>query len=112
MKVAKNISEEETIEKLCKINNSELLKDEIWDDGDYETSPYKEYEFFQRKKGNLIWWIDCFDDDKRIIGDFRFSFDRKKVFNFWRDYPEKLTDERIKIFQNENMTLAELKTTK
>lgn len=50
MKVAKNISEEESIKKLCKINNSELLKGEIWDDGDYETSPYKEYEFFQRKK--------------------------------------------------------------
>ena len=55
-----------------------ISKGEIWDDGYYEASRYKEHEFFQREKGNLIWWIDCFDDDKRIIGDFRFSFDRKK----------------------------------
>lgn len=112
MKSNKNIlKKDEVIKKLYEINNSELSKGEIWDDGDYETSPYKDYEVFQREKGNLIWWVNCFDDDKRKIGEFLFSFDRKTVFNFFRDYPEKLTDEQIRIFQKENPTLAALKST-
>ena len=108
----KNISEDEVIKKLYEINDSELSKGKIWDDGDYETSPYKGYEVFQREKGNLIWWVNYFDDDKREIGEFLFSFDRKTVFNFWTDYPDKLTPEQIKIFQKENPTLAALKPTK
>lgn len=111
MNTNKNISKDEAMKKLYKINNSELSKSEIWDDGDYETSPYKEYEFFQREKGNLIWRIDCFEDEKRIIGNFRFSFDRKKVFNFWQDYPDKLTPEQVEIFKREYSTLAALKPT-
>lgn len=104
-------SENEITKKLYKINNSELSKGEIWDDGDYETSPYKGCEFFQREKGNLMWIVDCFDDNKRRIGDFRFSFDRKKVFNFWQDYPDKLTPEQTAIFKKEKPMLAELKPT-
>ena len=38
-----------------------------------------------REKGTKTWWADT---DK--IGEFLFSMDKKKVFNLFRDYPEKL----------------------
>ena len=42
-------------------------------------------------------------------GAIPFSFDKKTVFNFWQDYPDKLTPEQIEIFKKENPYLASLK---
>lgn len=41
--------------------------------------------------------------------DIYFTFDGKNIFNFWRDYPDKLTPEQIEIFKKENPPLARLK---
>ena len=38
-----------------------------------------------------------------------FSFDQETIFNFWTDYPDKLTPEQIEIFKKENPIMAELK---
>lgn len=57
---------------------------------------------------DLIYWVD---DESDIEGRVLFSFDKRTVFNFWTDYPDKLTAEQIKIFKKENPTLAELKPT-
>nr|DAS28633.1 MAG TPA: hypothetical protein [Caudoviricetes sp.] len=35
-----------------------------------------------------------------------FSFDKKKEFNFWQDYPNKLTKEQRAIFDKENEILV------
>ena len=54
-----------------------------------------------------IWWVETPDREGEIL----FTFDKKTVFNFWQDYPEKLTAEQIRIFKKENPALAELKPT-
>lgn len=57
------------------------------------------------KKKNIkdkIWW--WYDNDQ--LGILKFSFDKKNSFNYWSDYPEKLTAEQKKIFDEENIFWA------
>ncbi len=64
---------------------------------------------FEKDSDNsLIYWVDPEDDSE---GRILFSFDKKQIFNFWTDYPDKLTAEQIRIFKKENPVLAELKPT-
>ena len=66
------------------------------------------YEFVHEKPGDLIWWVEApIDRD----GEFLFSFDRKRVYNFFADYPQELTPEQKAIFDRENPELAKLKAT-
>ena len=64
--------------------------------------------FYRDSRKSLIYWVDAEDDS---VGPILFSFDKKTVFNFWTDYPEKLTAEQIQIFKKENPVLAALKPT-
>ena len=57
-----------------------------------------EYEFYKNNESDIIWWIDIFD----VYGIYLFTFDRKKVFNLFRDYPWVLTSEQKEIFDTEN----------
>lgn len=57
-----------------------------------------EYEFYKQNSNDIIWWIE--DNDK--IGEHLFTFDKKKVFNLFRDYPQQLTKEEKEIFDKEN----------
>jgi hypothetical protein len=52
----------------------------------------------------MIYWLNTSN-----LGDYIFSFDKKTLFNFWKDYPQKLTKEQIEIFKKENPVLAELR---
>ncbi|MBR2141715.1 hypothetical protein [Anaerovibrio sp.] len=54
--------------------------------------------FYKENKNDLIWWIDNPD----VIGEWLFSFDKKKIFNLFSDYPWKLTKEQKEIFDREN----------
>lgn len=47
--------------------------------------------------GDKIWWWSSPD-----VGTMIFSFDRKKKFNMWTDYPHKLTVEEKAMFDAEN----------
>lgn len=55
-------------------------------------------DFYKNEPGDKIWWLE--DTDK--IGEFLFSFDKKKVFNLFRDYPQALTLEQKELFDKEN----------
>lgn len=56
------------------------------------------YEFYKNEPSDKIWWVDTTDKD----GVWLFSFDKKTVFNLFRDYPQKLTPEQKEIFDKEN----------
>lgn len=48
-------------------------------------------------------WDDDFNEDIWEVytyakGSYYFTFDKKRVFNMWADYPYKLTKKQIKIF--------------
>ena len=58
----------------------------------------KEYDFYKKKESDSIYWVDNIDN----IGEFVFSFDKKKTFNLFSDYPYKLTPEQKEIFDKEN----------
>lgn len=62
-------------------------------------------DWYKNNETDLIYWIDDLENE----GRFLFSFDKKTVFNFWEDYPQKLTKEQIEIFKKENPELAALK---
>lgn len=57
-----------------------------------------EYEFYKKNESDSIWWVNNQD----VIGENLFSFDKKIIFNLFRDYPYKLTNEQKEIFDKEN----------
>ena len=59
--------------------------------------------YYKKEKTDLIWWVD----DPVTIGEHWFSFDRKKNYNLFRDYPYELSEEEIKTFDSENPYWAE-----
>ena len=56
------------------------------------------YDFYKNNKKDTIYWVD--NDD--VIGEFLFSFDKKTIYNLFRDYPYKLNKEQKEIFDKEN----------
>ena len=62
-----------------------------------------EHKFYKEKSNDTIFWVDNND----CIGEFLFSFDKKKVFNLFADYPWKLTPNERDIFDKENPEWAE-----
>ena len=55
--------------------------------------------WYKENPDDKIWWLDNSDE---ITGEWIFSFDKKKRFNMFADYPKKLTKEQREIFDKEN----------
>ena len=55
-------------------------------------------DFYKHNESDSVWWVDDLDH----IGNFLFSFDKKKIFNLFADYPNALSKEQRKIFDEEN----------
>ena len=60
-------------------------------------------KFYKNDPTDQIWWID--NPDK--IGELLFSFDKKNIFNMFRDYPHNLTPKQKEIFDEENPEWAD-----
>lgn len=58
---------------------------------------YEDSLWYKANPGDKIWW-----NSGGNIGEFIFSFDKKKKFNLFRDYPWKLTPEQKALFDKEN----------
>ena len=56
------------------------------------------YDFYKNNPTDKIWWLDTVG----VIGEFLFSFDKKKIYNLFMDYPQNLTKEEKEIFDKEN----------
>lgn len=55
-------------------------------------------DFYKNNPGDTIWWVN----NPETVGEWLFSFDKKKVFNMFADYPHNLTAEQKSIFDKEN----------
>lgn len=58
----------------------------------------KNYIFEKNNPTDEIWWVE----DIESIGKMMFTFDKKKIFNVFEDYPHNLTAEQKRIFDKEN----------
>lgn len=54
--------------------------------------------FCKKKPTDSIYWVDTPD----TIDEFLFTFDKKKIYNLFLDYPHNLTTEEKMIFDKEN----------
>ena len=43
-------------------------------------------------------WVDNIDS----IGERLFTFDKKKIYNLFKDYPKNMSKEEVRIFNKEN----------
>ena len=55
-------------------------------------------DFYKDSEESKVWRIDKID----VRGEILFSFDKKKIYNLFLDYPHNMTEEEIKIFDSEN----------
>lgn len=87
----KSINEmiDETDKKLEELNRKEI-------ENNYNIE--SQSNFYKKKDTDLIWWIENPD----MIGEHSFTFDKKKIFNLFKDYPYSLTSEQKEIFDREN----------
>ncbi|OQA66942.1 MAG: hypothetical protein BWY38_01652 [Ignavibacteria bacterium ADurb.Bin266] len=60
--------------------------------------PKQRLEFYKNKDTDIIFWVDNPD----VRGEFLFTFDKKKIYNLFADYPHKLTTQEKIIFDKEN----------
>lgn len=55
-------------------------------------------EFYKNNDTDVIFWIDNVED----IGEHLFTFDKKKIYNLFADYPHNLTEKERNTFDKEN----------
>lgn len=56
------------------------------------------YDFFKNNPKDKIYWVDNVD----VIGEHLFIFDRKRIFNLFKDFLFALTEEQRVLFEQEN----------
>ncbi|HEL0795677.1 TPA: hypothetical protein TU245_001820 [Streptococcus equi subsp. zooepidemicus] len=87
-------------------NMLEELENEILEDDQCicESSNLTGYgDWYKKNADSKVWWIDELD----VRGRHLFSFDRHKIYNLFADYPHNMTDDEVKIFDNEEKYWAD-----
>lgn len=64
----------------------------------------EESRWYKEEETDKIWWLDNSDETR---GVFIFSFDKKKQYNLFQDYPHNMNPEEVKLFDKENPFWAE-----
>lgn len=60
-------------------------------------------DFYKKNESDVIWLAD----DPENVGEFKFSFDKKKIFFLYKDYPHALTPAQKATFDHENPEWAD-----
>lgn len=55
-------------------------------------------DFYKENPNDKVWWTGRIG----VTGEILFSFDKKKIYNIFLDYPHNLTKEEKEIFDEEN----------
>ena len=58
--------------------------------------------FYKNKPTDTIWWVES-----EHVGEHLFTFDKKRIFNLFAEYPLKLSIKEKEIFDKENPEWAE-----
>ena len=69
------------------------IPDEIW--SDYVT---EEYAFYKDNVTDKCWHVER---KEQVVGPLEFTFDFKKIYNLWTDYPWKMSEKEVEIFNEE-----------
>lgn len=59
--------------------------------------------FFKNNPDDSIYWVNNPDG----VGEIQFTFDKRNIFNLFRDYPYKLTKQQKTTFDKENPNWAD-----
>jgi hypothetical protein len=59
--------------------------------------------FYKNNEKDKIWW----KEPDESIGQFVFTFDKKKMYNLYTDYPYNMTEEQVQQFDKENPEWAD-----
>lgn len=59
--------------------------------------------YYKNNPDDRIWWKRTPD----AVGEFVFSFDKKKDYNLFADYPYHMGEEEVRIFDQENPMWAD-----
>ncbi|MEG0998877.1 MAG: hypothetical protein RSC99_10035 [Clostridiales bacterium] len=65
------------------------------------------YHFYKENENDKIWQVDEIEkidgnEISYVRGKLLYSFDKKKIYNLWTDYPWELTKEEKNLFDKEN----------
>jgi len=60
-------------------------------------------DFYKNNPSDIICWVD----NSEKIGEWLFSFDKKKIYNMFEDYPQNLTKYEKEVFDKENPEWAD-----
>ena len=84
---------EQTIKaiKICLEKNEDLLDNLLYPKDSH-------YEFYKKNENDTIWWVDNLDS----VGENLISFDKKKIYNLFKDYPYNFSEEEKELFDKEN----------
>lgn len=71
----------------------------VHEDVEYSELDYnaKYSDWYKNNPTDKCWQVD----NLSAVGELLFSFDKKKIYNLWMDYPHNFTDEQIEIFKRE-----------
>ena len=62
----------------------------------------KNKKFYKKNETDTIIWVES-----EYVGEHLFTFDKKRIFNLFADYPWKLSIKEKAIFDKENPEWAE-----
>ncbi len=79
-----------------------MKNNEFYEDDDYiyaicDIPGYGDFYKEKDNRSNKIWWTSKIG----TFGELNISFDRKKIYNLFKDYPYNMTKEEVEIFKKE-----------